>query len=418
MIGARTVCGQNARMDAEPGPDASGHEIGAQRRTGAADRYDQLDVCGLRGIVREELAPRRSGRAARPSWVEVEILAALWSYGFLFANQIWRRWWPGRTERWAYQALRRMAQAGWIDRYKLLLADGGTQQRFYGLAEAGFELARGRRLRNRPGVPRDASWRRLVLSDTVTELPVQLRVNGWLLALEELLGGVMVGWRGPEDSRLVPPRHRVRGQWIELRPADIVLGTSHRLIGYQASVLAPVSPHATVELSLDDRTRVDLMIEYHHGDDVFDSEQRLARYDLFLSGWAHLLNRYQPPRRPPIVVFVCHDQTSLANLIQTADRALTTRIAKAGTSELEWPFVGRRSILFALERDVHAGSLRALAVPTEDPQLHERLRHDHVAPTQPRTIQIIDPQLLPARATGTDGRRGPRHASRAARRNG
>jgi hypothetical protein len=107
-------------------------------------------------------------------------------------------------------------------------------------------------------------------------------------------------------------------------------------------------------------------------------------------------------------VFVGRDQAELASLIALADRTLTTRIAKAGTNERDWPFPGRGSILFASERDVHDGSLRALAVPAYPPQQRQRLQQQ-VTPA--REIQIIDPQLL-AQPTDIPGRQTRRSSLR------
>jgi hypothetical protein len=65
-----------------------------------------------------------------------------------------------------------------------------------------------------------------------------------------------------------------------------MLGTSQRLIGSQPHVLEPVSPDATIELQLPESARVELMVEYGRSDDLYETHQRLQRYDLFLSGGA------------------------------------------------------------------------------------------------------------------------------------
>jgi hypothetical protein len=402
-------------MDSEP--ELEGNNDRRGERGEQAGTYGELCVPGLQDIICEQLPVHRARTARRPTPLELEILAALWSHGFLLADQIWGRWWPQRTRRWAYHELKHMTQAGWVDRYRLIVAGGGSQQRFYGLAEGGFELARGRRLRERQGIPRDASWLRRVV-DRTGGLPRELHVNGWVLAIERLAGERMTGWRGAGESRVLPPPRRVRGEWIELRPAEIVLGTNHRLSGYQANVLEAVNPHATIELQLGDRTRVDFMIEYgQQHDDPFEVQERLWRYDLFLSGWAHLLDRYRPPARVPIVVFVCPDQEALASMLDAADRALTTRIAKAGTPDRDWPFPGRRSILFALEPDIHEGSLRAFGVP-QDPSGIRATSGVRPAREEPRQVQLIDKRPLPEPSdqVGNCTRRA-RPSSRSARRN-
>jgi hypothetical protein len=362
----------------------------------------------LQEIVCECLPARRPDRRQRPTPLELEIFAALWSHGFLLADQIWRRWWSQRTRRWAYHELKHMTQAGWVDRYRLIVTGGGSQQRFYSLAEPGFELARGRWLRERQGIARDARWRGLVV-DRTGGLPRELHVNGWALAFERLAEELMIAWRGPGESQMLPPGRRVRGEWAQLRPAEIVLGTGHRLTGYQANVLEAVAPDATIELQPDEHTRVEFMIEYNQPhDDPYEVQERLRGYDLFLSGWAHLLDRYRPPTRVPIVVIICPDDSALASVVEAADRALTTRIAKAGTPQRDWPFPGRRSILFVLEPDIHHGSLRAFALPGVPPNIRSSGSEVEPGSEDLREVQLIDKRLLPqARAeVGAPMRRG------------
>jgi hypothetical protein len=217
---------------------------------------------------------------------------------------------------------------------------------------------------------------------------------------------------------VLPPRRRVRGEWVQLRPAEIVLGTSHGVSGYQAKVLEAVNPHATIELQLAERTRMELMIEYHEErDDAFELEDRLRRYDLFLSGWAYLLDRYRAPARKPVVVFVCWDENALASIVETADRALTTRITKAGTSDRDWPFAGRRSILFAREPDIHQGSLRAFALPEAPPQIRASRGEVRPASEQLRQLELVGRRLLPEPRTDVNRMRRARPSPRSPRSN-
>jgi hypothetical protein len=107
-----------------------------------------------------------------------------------------------------------------------------------------------------------------------------------------------------------------------------------------------------------------------------------------------LLQRYRTLGTPPIVVFVCEDERAMLGLLKVADRALTTRIAKPGTDELVWPFPGRQGILFAVERDLHEGSLRALALPEHPPQLRARLDAEAGTVCRPQRVHIVEPQML------------------------
>jgi hypothetical protein len=75
-----------------------------------------------------------------------------------------------------------------------------------------------------------------------------------------------------------------------------------------------------------------------------------------------------------------------------------TQVAKAGTRDLDWPFPARQSALFALEAEIHAGSLQALASPILAPKLRARPPQARNTDDEPRRVQIIDPQLIPKQA--------------------
>ena len=364
--------------------------------TGPPDSYVELDLDDVRGLIWEKLGPPKPGRQPEPTARDLEILGALWCYRLLFANQIWRRWWAGSSSRAAQQGLKRMAEAGWVRRFKFQLGERGAQQRVYCLTKEGFELAFGARGRRGGYIRESESWREAQITDPRRVLR-DLHVNGWVLALEKVAGRSMGSWRGPRDARLEPPRRKIRGEWVDLRPSEIVLGTNHRLQGSRCERLEPVGPDATVELRLaggGDRTRLDLMVELLRARSTSAAEERLRAYDVFVSGWGRLLRRYRELGAPPLVVFVCEDERALLRLVKIADDILTTRVAKAGTPELDWPFPGRQGIVFAVERDIHEGSLRALALPDHPPELRIRVDGPEGRICRPKRIQLVEPKLL------------------------
>ena len=366
---------------------------------GAPETYRELDLDDVRGIVWDKPTSLPPGRNPEITQRDLEILAALWSYRFLFSSQIWRRWWSDASARAAQQGLKRLVEAGWVSRFKFQLSERGAQQRVYCLTKEGFELARGKAGRYGEHIPDDATWREPGTADPRRILR-DLHVNGWVLALRELAGPRAVGaWRGPAEGRLYAPRSK-RGRGAEsetIRPAQVVLGSSHRLQGFAAEQFEAVSPDATVELKLvngEAKTRVDLLIDLDRSRGFDATRQRLIAYDGFISGWARMLNRYKKADAVPMVIFISEDEHSQLNLLKIADSALTTRIAKAGTEELSWPHPGRRGILFAVERDVHERSLRAIALPEQPPQLRVRAEGPGAEKCRPRRVQIVDPQLF------------------------
>lgn len=363
---------------------------------GAPESYAELDLDDVRGLIWEKLGPLPPNRRPEPTARDLEILGALWSYRMLFANQIWRRWWTGSSSRAAQQGLKRMAEAGWVRRFKFQLGERGAQQRVYCLTKEGFELARGKHGRTGAYIREDDAWREPQINDPRRVLR-DLHVNGWVLALEQVAGRSMGSWRGPRESRFDPPRRKVRGEWVDLRPGEIVLGSNHRLQGTKCARLEPVTADALVELRLGggaQRTRVDVMVDLDRGRSRSASEERLQRYDVYVSGWGRLLRRYRELGAAPVVVIVCEDERALLSLVRIADDTLTTRVAKAGTPELDWPFPGRQGILFAVERDMHEGSLRAVALPEHPPELRIRLDGPDGKICRPRRVHIVEPRLL------------------------
>jgi hypothetical protein len=364
--------------------------------TEAPPSFVELDLDDVRGIVWDKATPTPPDRRPDPTHRELEILAALWSHRFLFATQIWRRWWPGSSQRAAQQGLNRMHAAGWVRRFKFRRAERGAQQRVYCITRLGFDLGQQHSSRHGPYIHPEAAWREPQIGDPRRVLR-DLHVNGWVLALERVAGRAFAAWRGQRDTRLEPPRRKVRGEWLELTPSEVVLGSNHVLRDYEPGSFEPVTPDAAVELNLKvggSRLRLDLLVEVDRSRSSAGAEERLRRYDGLLSGWGPKLNRYRALGAPPLVVFITEDEPSALRLVRTADRALTARIAKAGTDEVTWPFPGRRGIFFAAERDIHSGSLIAFQVPEHPPDLRTRLHGASARTCQPRRVHMIEPRLL------------------------
>ena len=363
---------------------------------GAPDSYTELDFDDVRGLIWDKVTVIPSDRRHEPTKRELEILAALHGYRVLFATQLWRRWWPGSSLRAAQQGLNRMAKGGWVRRFKFQLGERGAQQRVYCLRRDGFELAQRHSGRRGPYIDPGAKWREAEIGDPRRVLR-DLRVNGWVLAFEQIAGKAMVRWRGGRDGRLQPPRQRERGNWVDLTPAKLDIEGSRRLSGYDSAAFEPVSPDATLELRIDlgdSPLRFDLLVEIDRSGNTASIEERLRRYDGLISGWAARIDRYRAFGTLPAVVFVCEDERARDRLVRIADRAVAARHAKAGTPEAEWPFPGRGAMFFALERDVHMGSLAALQLPEFPPDVRTKLEGPNAEECRPRQVQIVEPRLL------------------------
>jgi hypothetical protein len=370
---------------------ANGHaEVVVAPAPGAPDSYTELDLDDVRGLVWDEIEVQPPEERPQPTPRELEILAALHRHRVLFSTQIWRRWWGSSTQRAAQHGLNRMARAGWLRRFKLLSGERGSAQRVYCVTQDGFALAQSHAGPKGPYIHPEMDWRDPGIDDPYAVIRA-LHANGWVLALEALAPKAVTHWRGEADARIVPPRRRVRGEWVQWRPNDLVVGSSRRVHNLQVDRLEPVSPAAAVELRVqgpEGRRRFDVLVELHRGRLGPALTERLWRFDAFVTGWFRLVERYEHLKTPPVVVFVCEDEPSAVALAELADGAVTGQIAKAGTDQREWPAPGRRTMLFAAERAVHEGSLEAFQLPPLPPALRDDAAVDL------RRVAIVDPRLL------------------------
>ena len=388
-----TFDGGESSVDERDAPALPG---GRRQPQGAPASFVELDLDTVRGLIWNDTTPQPPDRRPEPTHRELEILAALWSTRVLFATQIHRKWWSDSSLRAAQQGLNRMLRAGWVRRFKFRLEERGAQQGVYTIARDGFELAQSRTGRRGPYIDPNLKWREPQLTDP-RRVVRDLHVNAWVLAFEQLAGRRLEKWRGQRDSRLEPPRRKVRGEWLPLRPQDLVIGSSTRLRGFEGTEFEPMTPDATLEFRIavgDKPIRFDLLVEIDRSRSQAASAERLRRYDALLSGWASALDRYKSLGAPPLAVFVCEDEPSRNSLVRLADRVLVVCQAKAGMQESEWRFPGRRAIFFAVERDLHEGSLQALMVPEQPPELRARLGGPKAKHCRPRQVNIIEPRLL------------------------
>jgi hypothetical protein len=315
----------------------------------------------------------------------------------LFASQMHRRSWSDGTLRACQKALSHMTQSGWVRRFRFVGATHGAQQFVYCLTEEGFNLTRS--LAPRTGASsdreREAGWREPPSEDPAAVLR-DLHVAGWILALRSLAPNAVRNWRGTATSKVMPPRRHDRGKHTDLRPADIRIPGGRQLRDLGMDRLESVNPAATIEVRLrgpDGPIKLDMLIDLDRSRGAAYNERKLQRYDAFLAGWYHMVDRYRRLDAPPIVVIVCEDEQQASRYVRTADNALTARLARAGDPEQEWPCPSRRQMLFVCERDLHAGSLAALAPPAQPPALRAKLG-DAAENVGPRRVQLVDRSRL------------------------
>jgi hypothetical protein len=394
------------RTEAEdPAAAAATHGLRAQETTQAArglpstpaESYRELTELDAAQSVRWARKPA-STSAVEPEDLDLEILALVAEFRHLLTSQIHRRFNAARSITTTQRRLKRLSDAGLLERFQFHRRDGGGVPMCYVITPAGL-----RALPSGPasgGAGGDAGEGATITpSHTASRDPgrrlrqARQDVHGaaWALALERIAPVGRCGLRGPERSVVSPP---TAGAGRGFTPADLRLPsgrTPHDFLRIDAAGATveiehfeTIRPSATVELAGDGdqtdgdgerddaitRNAVDVLLEL---DDRLPSRAtagKLERYDHFLTGWALHTRRYGRRREAvPIVVFVCRDRARARECARRADPLLRACRAYAGDYPADWDYRGRASILFASERDVHEGLAVAYGVPRQPPEV-------------------------------------------------
>lgn len=130
----------------------------------------------------------------------------------------------------------------------------------------------------------------------------------------------------------------------------------------------PVRPDAMLEIDGDgdEVGRRRFLVEYDRTRRVDKNYDKFRRYDNFLCWWW----RHTPladSDQPPFVLFVCQDEDQRRQFLNTADHELTGHRWYPSARPEQHDHIGRRRILFALERDAHDGVLEAWRLPAFPP---------------------------------------------------
>jgi hypothetical protein len=217
-------------------------------------------------------------------------------------------------------------------------------------------------------------------------------------------------WRTPRyhTGRFRPPQVGKGRARRGLRAADIFLGDGYSFASIPTDDWAEIKPDITIEVHVvsDPAPRpgrrydltFDMLVELDATERAAYNEEKLRNYDAFLTGWCLEHSRVKQMRTRPIVVFTAVDATRVLSLMKTEDRVMTGRIGLLGAPEQEWYFPGREHTLFAVESDVHRGSLRALKLPRLPLGVREKLCDESL------TLQQVG--ILPYSLVKAAGKRG------------
>jgi hypothetical protein len=196
---------------------------------------------------------------------------------------------------------------------------------------------------------------------------------------------------------LSPPSRELGQNRAPLAPAQLRLPDGrvpHDFLRYdgadrlvEVERFETVRPDAVVELA---HAPLDVMVELDDRLPSGAAAAKLQRYDHFLTGWSAHVGRYgERAKAAPLVVFVCRDRSRARRCAELADAALVACRAYAGEYPSNWEYVGRSRTLFAAERDLHEGSVRAYGVPSLPPGVRMTARGGDPAACEPRAEQRL-----------------------------
>ena len=297
---------------------------------------------------------RREPYAVQPR--DISVIRDVRRHKFLTAPQLRELWWPQRSVQAADRRLLKLFRAGYLERFRPI-ARRGSYPWTYPLG------AEGHRLLQRAGIiaPRERFTPRAVYD--YGHVLHELQLNAWVLAVRRTLGPALLSWDG--ETHIQPPRN---ARHTQLRVHDDWSAEDLRDPRVRA-----VRPDAMLEVEGDGNdARRRFLVEYDRTRRVDKNYDKFRRYDTFLCSW-WCNAPFVDFDRPPFVVFICQDESQRAQFLTAADRELTGHRWHPSAPPEQYDYVGRRRILFALERDAHdgcAGGLETPRLPAWPPRAH------------------------------------------------
>jgi hypothetical protein len=330
---------------------------------------------------------RWAKRAERPvaldaDQIDRQILALVGQLGHVLSSQLHRHLNPSRAPTTTQRRLKRLSDAGLLERFQFHRRDGGGVPMCYALTDAGRTVLMGDARPAPTGHDAyPASGARVHRHLELRQARHDAHVAGWVLALATTVGKGNCEVLGPEQATISPPS---RPGCAPIGPSELrlpdgrvphdFLRSSARGERIEADRFDTLRPDALVRVS--GGVNADVIVER---DDRLGSERWLAkleRYDHFLAGWSLAVPRYGGRSFAlAVVAFVCRDRSRARNCARRADAVLRACRAYAGEHPLEWQYPGRERVLFVSERDAHEGLLCAQGVPRLPPHVRADAAH-------------------------------------------
>jgi hypothetical protein len=327
-----------------------------------------------------------------PDQLDLEMLALIACMRHVLTSQLHRCFNAARAATTTQRRLKRLSDAGLVDRFQFHRRDGGGIPMCYVITTAGLRALeaddRTRAVLDHPsGDHVGGRERRARGEDTLRQARHDVHVTGWALALADVVSRPCSALRGPEESVLSPPSRSGADGRAAFAPGDLRLPggrTPHDflcadLTGRRIEVerFQTVRPDAIIEVrSAERESATDVIVERDDRRPVGRAAEKIVRYDHFLGGWSAHLARYgQRDEAVPVVVFVCRDRARARECARAADAVLCACRAYAGEYPRDWEYPGRERTLFVAERDLHEGLMRAYGVPRLPPEVRVSAAH-------------------------------------------
>jgi predicted transcriptional regulator len=326
--------------------------------------------------------------------LDLEILMLIASLGHVLTTQIHRRFNAARAVTTTQRRLKRLSDAGLLERFQFHRPDGGGVPMCYMIAAAGFDILQdrlaGSREHDMGTTPPSSSSPPFKRERLLRQVRHDVHVAGWALALEQALGCAPLVLRGARGSVLSPPSRSGAEGRVALGPGDLSLPggrAPHEFLrtdstGERVAVerFETVRPDVTIELPPGNvrapGVAIDLLVELDDRLPTGHAVGKLERYDHLITGWSVHTRRYGPRgRAAPLVVFVCRDRARARECARRADAVLSACRAYAGEYPADWEYPGRQGIVFVAERDAHEGSLCGYGVPRLPPDVRASVAH-------------------------------------------
>jgi hypothetical protein len=366
-----------------PGANTSANsEPGGAVATPPESFRELVDLDGAHSV--RWARPIASPPALEPDRLDLEMLELIAAMRHVLSSQLHRRFNPRRAATTTQRRLKRLSDAGLVERFQFHRRDGGGIPMCYvvtaagvsALADHGREVTLAGNGSGAVGAGRREGRR--TDDGVLRQARHDVHVAGWALAIVDDVSVL----RGPDASALSPPTRSSAGVRAAFTPSDLRLPggrTPHDFVqtdaaGEQAELerFETLRPDAIVTVGARARSRpvTDVIVELDDRPAVPRAARKLERYDHFLAGWSlHTLRYGTRAEAAPVVVFVCRDRARARECARRADTVLRACRAYAGEYPSEWEYPGREGVLFAAERDAHEGLPLAYGVPRLPPEV-------------------------------------------------